>query len=56
MALDASLYALDEQEAAFFKQQTGIADDTALKDHILAVQKQAYDVYRLPIPPASRAR
>ena len=42
--LDETLYTLDEQEAAFFKSQTGIDDDEELKQHILRSQKEAYEV------------
>ncbi len=45
--LDPTLYALDEDEAAFFKSQTGIEDDASLKSHIFAVQEEAYKVERL---------
>ncbi|KAK0192562.1 hypothetical protein F5146DRAFT_507891 [Armillaria mellea] len=43
--LDPTLYALSEDEAAFFKAQTGIEDDVALKNHIFTVQEEAYKVY-----------
>ncbi len=43
-ALDDSLYALTEDEAAFFKVETGIQDDVQLKNHILAIQEEAYKV------------
>jgi len=36
-----SLY-LDPDTAAFFKKETGIDDDAALKEHIIAVQADAY--------------
>lgn len=42
--LDEALYTLDEEEAAFFKSQTGIDDDEELKQHILRAQKDAYEV------------
>ena len=42
--LDEKLYSLDEEEAAFFKSQTGIDDDEELKRHILRSQKEAYEV------------
>ncbi|KAH9840205.1 uncharacterized protein C8Q71DRAFT_703050 [Rhodofomes roseus] len=48
VALDESLYSLDEEESAFFKSQTGIEDDEALKSHILRVQKEAYEVWPFP--------
>ncbi|KAK0203783.1 hypothetical protein DFS33DRAFT_1260379 [Desarmillaria ectypa] len=40
--LDSSLYDLTEDEAAFFKAETGIQGDVELKNHILAIQEQAY--------------
>lgn len=42
--LDETLYSLKPEEAAFFKQQTGIQDDGELKRHVLEVQKEAWDV------------
>ena len=42
--LDESLYKLGGDQAEFFKQQTRIVDDEDLKRHVLAVQKEAYDV------------
>jgi len=44
--LDASLYNLGEQEITFFKEKTGITDGAALRDHIFAVQVEAYEVIR----------
>ncbi|KAI0932444.1 hypothetical protein AcW1_000430 [Taiwanofungus camphoratus] len=46
--LDESSYGLDEQETAFFKSQTGIRDDGALKQHIVNVQTDAYEVHPYP--------
>ncbi|THH07312.1 hypothetical protein EW146_g9357 [Bondarzewia mesenterica] len=48
LPLDESLYALSEEEAAFFKSQTGIQDDATLKEHICAVQAEAFAVYPYP--------
>ncbi|KAG1870614.1 hypothetical protein DFJ58DRAFT_19540 [Suillus subalutaceus] len=42
--LDDSLYCLDSEEIAFFRRQTGIQDEVALKTHIIDVQKEAYKV------------
>ena len=42
--LDASLYAPDEDEAAFMRAATRIADGREMKEHILASQRQAYAV------------
>ncbi|KAK0459030.1 uncharacterized protein EV420DRAFT_1642728 [Desarmillaria tabescens] len=46
--LDATLYALTEDEVAFFKSQTGIEDDAALKSHIVSVQEEAYKICPYP--------
>ncbi|KAK0470237.1 uncharacterized protein EV420DRAFT_1499203 [Desarmillaria tabescens] len=43
--LDSKFYALEEDEAAFFKAQTGIEDEDALKHHILTIQEEAYKVH-----------
>ena len=51
--LDPSLYSLDSDEAAFFKQLTGISDEQALKEHILAVQSKAYEVSPFPWQPVA---
>ncbi|KAH7910777.1 hypothetical protein BJ138DRAFT_1064440 [Hygrophoropsis aurantiaca] len=40
--IDQNLYALDEESSTFFKSQTGISDDSALREHILSVQAKAY--------------
>lgn len=42
--VDPSLYALAGDDLRFFKAQTGIEDDEELKEHVLAVQKEAYQV------------
>ena len=47
--LDPDLYNLQPQEAAFFKQLTGIHDDELLKQHIIQVQTKAYEVYSLSL-------
>jgi hypothetical protein len=49
LPLDATLYSVSLEEAAFFKGQTGIESDERLKDHILEIQAQAYNVIELPI-------
>ncbi|PBL03853.1 hypothetical protein ARMGADRAFT_1095995 [Armillaria gallica] len=46
--LDPTLYELAEDETAFFKAQTGIQDDAALKNHILTIQEEAYKVQPYP--------
>lgn len=38
-----SLYAPDDGELAFLKSQTGIEDEQALKEHIISVQRKAYE-------------
>ncbi|KDR76360.1 hypothetical protein GALMADRAFT_247795 [Galerina marginata CBS 339.88] len=45
---DASLYSLDADERDFFQQLTGIQDEEALREHIIAVQAKAYDIYGYP--------
>lgn len=37
-------YRLSPEQTTFFKAQTGIDDDAALKEHILEVQERAYKV------------
>ena len=39
-----SLYRLSPEEFAFFSSQTGITDEEELKNHIIAVATQAFDV------------
>ncbi|KAG1733631.1 uncharacterized protein EDB91DRAFT_1238559 [Suillus paluster] len=46
--LDDSLYCLEPEEIAFFKRQTNIQDEVALKTHIIGVQKEAYKVAPYP--------
>ncbi|KAF8905022.1 hypothetical protein CPB84DRAFT_1772199 [Gymnopilus junonius] len=46
--LDPALYSLDPDESTFFQRLTGINDHQALKDHIIAVQAKAYDIYGYP--------
>jgi SHS2 domain-containing protein len=46
--LDESLYNLDAEETAFYKAQTRISDDDALRHHIVAVQRDAYAVHPYP--------
>ena len=42
--LNSEFYRLTDEEVAFHKAQTGIRDDDELKEHILAVQRDAYEV------------
>ncbi|TFK32152.1 hypothetical protein BDQ12DRAFT_659538 [Crucibulum laeve] len=46
--LDEGFYSLKPHELAFFKSQTGIHDPEDLKQHIIGVQKKAYEVYGYP--------
>lgn len=46
LSLDPSLYSLKGDELESFKQLTGIGDDEELKEHILAVQREAFAVGR----------
>ena len=45
--LDESLYKLEGEELEFYRRETGIQDEEQLKQHILAVQKEAYEVSRM---------
>ena len=42
--LDDSLFKINDQAYQFMKDQTGISDEEELKQHILAVQAEAYRV------------
>ena len=42
--LDDKLYSLDAEEIAFYKEKTGIHDDGKLKEHVVRVQHDAYEV------------
>jgi hypothetical protein len=42
-AMDPGMYRLSQDETTFFKSMTGIDDDEELKNHILAVQSDAYE-------------
>ncbi|KAH9928838.1 uncharacterized protein B0H18DRAFT_1117668 [Fomitopsis serialis] len=44
MPLDEKLYRLSEDDVAFLKLHTGIRDDDELKQHVLEVQADAYQV------------
>ncbi|TFY62957.1 hypothetical protein EVG20_g6512 [Dentipellis fragilis] len=46
--IDVDKYDLNEEETAFFKEQTGILDDDKLKQHIIAAQAEAFAVYPYP--------
>ncbi|KAJ3561953.1 hypothetical protein NP233_g9878 [Leucocoprinus birnbaumii] len=46
--LDPTLLDLEDEEARFFKQLTGIQNEKELRDHIVGVQEKAYQVYRYP--------
>lgn len=41
---DFDFYCPTEAEVAFFKSQTGIHDDKELKEHIVKIQHEAWDV------------
>ena len=49
LPLDVNDYALDGEEARFFKAQTGITDNEDLKRHILQIQEEAYKACWLTI-------
>ena len=42
--LEDKYYNLDETDVQFWSSQTGLTDPDALKEHILTVQKEAYEV------------
>ncbi|KIJ16042.1 hypothetical protein PAXINDRAFT_99023 [Paxillus involutus ATCC 200175] len=46
--LQKQYYRITPEQTEFFKQQTGITDDDELKQHILAVQTEAYKVAPYP--------
>ncbi|KDR76356.1 hypothetical protein GALMADRAFT_247763 [Galerina marginata CBS 339.88] len=46
--LDPSFYSLRPDERIFFQKLTGIQDEEALKEHIIAVQAKAYAIYGYP--------
>jgi len=46
--LDKDILNLDDKELAFFKETTGIQDETELKEHIARVQEEAYKVFPYP--------
>ncbi|TFK45994.1 hypothetical protein OE88DRAFT_1638905 [Heliocybe sulcata] len=48
LPLDDRYYYLDEEEAYFFKTETGITDEDELKRHIISVQKKAFEVHQYP--------
>ncbi|KAH9858783.1 hypothetical protein C2E23DRAFT_717563 [Lenzites betulinus] len=48
LPLNESLYSLEGAELQFMKKQTGIEDDAELKEHILAVTKEAFAVFPFP--------
>ena len=43
-SLDESLYKLEGTDLEFYRRETGIDDPEVLKQHILAVQKKAFEV------------
>lgn len=44
LTIDPALFKLTPDELAFLKAQTGIQDDDKLKEHVLAVQAEAWKV------------
>ncbi|KZT13253.1 uncharacterized protein LAESUDRAFT_719587 [Laetiporus sulphureus 93-53] len=47
-SLDERYYDLEADELAFFKSQTGIQDEEELKQHIMKVQEDAFEIYPYP--------
>lgn len=50
LTLDPSIYNPSAEDVEFLKGQTGIQDDEGLKAHVLAVQKEAWEVRSLLLP------
>lgn len=48
--LDGAFYSLTSQELDFFKAQTGIQDESALKEHLMKVQSDAWEVCHVSAP------
>jgi len=48
LKLDPSLYELNEDQSKFYKHLTKIVDDEELKQHILAVQREAFEIHPYP--------
>ncbi|KAH7335613.1 hypothetical protein B0J17DRAFT_670811 [Rhizoctonia solani] len=46
--LDESLYSLDPDELQFFQANTGITDPLEIKQHILAIQAEAFKIFPYP--------
>ncbi|KJA22933.1 hypothetical protein HYPSUDRAFT_40431 [Hypholoma sublateritium FD-334 SS-4] len=46
--LNPDFYNLRQDEREFFKKLTGIADDDALKAHVITIQTKAYELYSYP--------
>ncbi|KZV95796.1 hypothetical protein EXIGLDRAFT_610045 [Exidia glandulosa HHB12029] len=46
--LDPSILSLADDEANFFKSQTGISTDEELREHVVAVQRKAFTVWPYP--------
>ena len=44
LKLDPELFSPQEKELEFMKNQTGIDDVEKLKEHVIAIQKAAWDV------------
>lgn len=49
--LNPNLYRPTEDEVAFFKFQTGIQGEEELKQHILKIQQEAWDVSSVSLLP-----
>ena len=46
--LEASYSSITQEERDFVKAQTGIEDDEALREHVLSVQAEAFNVHPYP--------
>lgn len=48
MELDESFYSLDADELRFYQVAAGITDESELKEHIIGIQAEAYQIFPYP--------
>lgn len=56
LTIDPALFKPTPDESAFLKAQTGIQDDGKLKEHVLAVQAEAWKVSYLQVSHRAETR
>lgn len=56
LTIDPALFKPTPDESAFLKAQTGIQDDGKLKEHVLAVQEEAWKVSCLQVSHRAETR